>query len=191
MLKIGILSLFFCTLAIGKPYVLENQNQLLDKTTNFMEILSDEVFEKTGVSLYVVALESLGTMNLEEQEQEYLKNLKSPFVLLFFVRQEKKIDIRASKEAEELFDKKSVYWDYIVPLIPKDDKELTKQNVSAFLLNGFVDIADRIADSKNITLEHGFPKENKGVKIAVRTTLYVMLFVLLLLFLFVYLRRNK
>lgn len=190
-LKLGVLSLFFCTLAISKPYVLENQNQLIDKTVSFMEILANEVFEKTGVSLYVIALESLGNINLEEQQQEYLKNLRKPFVVLFFVRKEKKIDIRVSEEAKELFDKRAVYWDYIVPLIPNSDKELTQQSISAFLLNGFVDIADRIAISRNITLEHSFPKENKGVKIAVRTILYVMLFALLLLFLFVYLRRNK
>lgn len=191
LLKIGILSLFFCTLALGKPYVLENQNQLIDKTTGYMEILSNEVFEKTGVSMYVVALEGLGEKNLEEQEQKYLRDLQEPFVVLFFVRKEKKINIIASLEAEKMFDKKAVYWDYIVPLIPKSDKELTPQSISAFLLNGFVDIADRIAKSRDVTLEHSFPKQNKGVQIAVRTTLYVMLFVLFLLFMFVYLRRNK
>lgn len=78
-----------------------------------------------------------------------------------------------------------------MPLIPKSDKELTQQNISAFLLNGFVDIADRIASSKGIALEHSFPKQNKGMQIAVRTALYAMLFILLLLFVFVYLRRNK
>lgn len=191
MLKIGILSLFFCSLVFGKTYVLENQNQLIEKTTGFMEILSSEVFEKTGVAMYVVALENLGEMNLEERERKYFKDLKEPFVVLFFTRQEKKINIIASPEAEKLFDKKAVYWDYIVPLIPKSDQELTEQNISAFLLNGFVDIADRIAQSKEVELEHSFPKQNKGVQIAVRTALYAMLFVLLLLFAFVYLRRNK
>lgn len=191
MLKIGILSLFFCSFAFSKTYVLENQNQLINKTTDFMEILSNEVFEKTGVSMYVIALEDLGEISLEEREQEYLNNLRQPFVVLFFVRKQKKINIITSSEAERLFDKKAVYWDYIVPLIPKSDKELTQQNISAFLLNGFVDIADRIASAKEVTLEHSFPKQNKGVQIAVRTALYAMLFILLLLFIFVYLRRSK
>lgn len=187
--KIGILSLFFCTLALGKSYVLENQNQLIKKTTDFIEVLSDEVFEKTGVSMYVVALEGLEGTNLEEKEQIYLQNLKEPFVLLFLCVK-KKINIIASAEAEKLFDKRVVYWDYIVPLIPKSDKDLTQQSISAFLLNGFVDIADRIAQSQNLELEHSFPKQNKGQSV-VRIVLYVMLFVLLLLFVFVYLRRNK
>lgn len=109
----------------------------------------------------------------------------------FFLRNlKKKINIVTSAEAEKMFDKKEVYWDYIVPLIPKKDAELTPQNISAFLLNGFVDIADRIAEYHGVELEHSFPKQNKGVQIAVRTLLYVMLFVILLLFVFVYLRRK-
>ena len=193
--KIGIFSLFLCaflhTFSWGAPFVLENQNQLIDKTTQFIEILSNEVFEKTGVSLYVVALEGLKGTSLEEQQQKYLKQVKEPYVLLFFVRNEKKINIITNAESEKLFDKQAVYWDYIVPLIPKSDEELTPQSISAFLLNGFVDIADRIAETKGVTLEHSFPKEHKGVQIAVRTALYAMLFVLLALFALVYLRRNK
>lgn len=190
ILKIGFFSLFFYSFLFAKPYVLENQNQLIDKTVSFVEILSDEVYEKTGVSLYVVALKDLGSKNLQEQEQFFIQNLKFPYVLLFFAQFEKKINIVTSAEAEKMFDKKEVYWDYIVPLIPKKDAELTPQNISAFLLNGFVDIADRIAEYHGVELEHSFPKQNKGVQIAVRTLLYVMLFVILLLFVFVYLRRK-
>ncbi|EEO25429.1 hypothetical protein [Helicobacter winghamensis] len=190
ILKIGFFPLFFYSFLFAKPYVLENQNQLIDKTVAFVEILSDEVYEKTGVSLYVVALKGLGSKNLQEQEQFFIQNLKFPYVLLFFTQFEKKINIVTSAEAEKMFDKKEVYWDYIVPLIPKKDAELTPQNISAFLLNGFVDIADRIAEYHGVELEHSFPKQNKGVQIAVRTLLYVMLFVILLLFVFVYLRRK-
>lgn len=55
-LKIGILSLFFCTLALGKSYVLENQNQLIKKTTDFIEVLSDEVFEKQAFQCMLLLL---------------------------------------------------------------------------------------------------------------------------------------
>lgn len=190
-MKMGILSLFFAVSLFAQNFVLENQNQLITKTTDFMEILSSEVYEKTGISLYVVALEDLGTMNLEEKEQSYLNLVKSPYVLLFFSKKEKKINILASPQMEEIFDKKAVYWEYIVPLIPKSDDELTSQNISAFLLNGYVDITDRIADKYHITLEHSFPKQNEGVKTATRAILYVMLSVLLILFAFTYLRRKS
>ena len=89
-----------------------------------------------------------------------------------------------------MFDKNDVYWDYIVPLIPNSKDELTSERISAFLLNGFVDIADRIAEFHNVALEHSFPKQNKGIQIAVKVALYSILFVMLILFAFVYLRRK-
>ncbi len=188
--KIGILSLFFFTFVFSKSYVLENENQLVDKTTGFIEILSSEVYEKTGVRMYIVALEDLGGRKLQEKELFYTKNLQSPYVLLFFVKNEQKINIIASQEAEKMFDKNDVYWDYIVPLIPNSKDELTSERISAFLLNGFVDIADRIAEFHNVALEHSFPKQNKGIQIAVKVALYSILFVMLILFAFVYLRRK-
>lgn len=188
--KIGILSLFCFVFSFAKPFVIENENQLVEKTVGFIEILSSEVYEKTGVKMYIVALEDLGKMNLQEKESSYTYNLQNPYVLLFFSKNEKKINIIVSQEVERMFDKNEVYWDYIVPLIPNSAKELTNERISAFLLNGFVDMADRIAEFHNVKLEHNFPTQNKGVQIAVRTALYGMLFVLFVLFVFVYLRRK-
>lgn len=188
--KIGILSLFCFVFSFAKPFVIENENQLVEKTVGFIEILSSEVYEKTGVKMYIVALEDLGEMNLQEKESSYTYNLQNPYVLLFFSKNEKKINIIVSQEVERMFDKNEVYWDYIVPLIPNSAKELTNERISAFLLNGFVDMADRIAEFHNVKLEHNFPTQNKGVQIAVRIALYGMLFVLFVLFVFVYLRRK-
>ena len=84
-----------------------------------------------------------------------------------------------------------VYWDYIVPLIPRSDKELTPENISILLVNGFVDIADRIAAFYGIELEHGFTKINKGGERFSRIILYTMLFILLLLFAFASLKSKK
>ena len=38
-----------------------------------------------------------------------LEKLKAPYVLLFFVKAEKKIDILVSQDIEKVFDKKEVY----------------------------------------------------------------------------------
>ncbi|MDE5602368.1 MAG: TPM domain-containing protein, partial [Helicobacter sp.] len=184
-------ALFFFINLYGKPYVLDNQNQILDKTADFIESLSNEVYEKTGVSLYIVALEGLEGMNLQERELFYQKDLKDPYILLFFAKKEKKIDIITTEDSAKMFNKKEVYWDYIVPLIPNSDKELTQQNISAFLLNGFMDIADRIAQFHKVKLEHNFSATNKGVELTTKMLLYLMLTILLVLFAFVSLRRSK
>lgn len=190
-LKTGIASLFLVTTALfPQNYILNNEGQLLEKTAGFMEILSGEVFEKTGVSLYVVALNSLNNIPLKEVEESYLMGLQKPYVVLFFARNEKKIDILVDEKTKNMLDKNSVYWDYIVPLIPHSDKEIDSNSISVFLLNGFVDIADNVASYHKVELEHGFIKQNDGVRLGVKVALYFMLFVLLALFVFVYFRRR-
>ena len=190
-IQVGLFALFvFISNVFASSYVLENQNQILDKTVGFIDVLSNEVFEKTGVSIYLVALDSLNNKPIKEVESYYLQNLKSPYILLFFVRKDKKIDIITDEKSNVMFDKNSVYWDYIVPLIPKKDDEINIQSISAFLLNGFVDIADNVAYFNNVSLEHGYLKRDVAVQSGVRLVLYIMLFILLILFVYVYLRKK-
>ena len=187
--RTGLFTLFFIFYA--NAAILENQQQITQEAADFIQALSKEIYQKTSVHLHLVAIKNLGNMTLEEWKSSYQMYLKEPYVVLFFSKKEKKIDIITTQDTHEMFDKKEVYWDYIVPLIPRSDKELTPENISILLVNGFVDIADRIASFYGIELEHGFTKINKGGERFSRIILYTMLFILLLLFAFASLKSKK
>lgn len=138
----------------------------------------------------MVALEHLEGRDFKSYEEELAKDFKRPYAFIFFVKKEKKIDVVAEGEVEKLFDKKDVYWNYIVPLIPKKENELTAPNISAMLLNGYVQIADSVAEKAGVKLEHSFVSEDKGTKVFVRVVLYFMMFTLLLLFVFRWIRKK-
>lgn len=200
ILTIGILSLFFITsFSFSKPFVLENQNQINQKTADFMELVADKLFIKTGVKIYIVALQNLDYTNkqesinnaLESTKAHFTRDLDSPYILLFFTKNEKKIDIITTKESEKLFDKNATFWDYIMPLVPSDDKELNESRISAFLLNGFLDIVEQVAKSKQVILENEFTKNDSGVQNFAKYITYFMLFTLLLLFIFVTYKGRK
>lgn len=174
----------------SSPYVYNPHAQLVPKTEAFVHLLANELREKTGVSLYIAAYEKLQEYDVKAQEEELIKGFRRPYILLFFTKNEKKIDIIASEEAETMFDKKDVYWNYIVPLLPRKDEELDPPRISAVLLNGYVQIADSIALSAGVKLEHTFTPEDRGTRTFVRMLLYFMTFSLLLLFLFRMLRRR-
>ncbi|MGP1450185.1 MAG: TPM domain-containing protein [Wolinella sp.] len=176
--------------ATSHTYVNNQDSQLVKKSEIFATLLANELYQKTGISLYLIALDSLKGQDVSTYKATLLPTLRQPYVLVLFAKQEKKIDIVASEESEKLFDKKDVYWNYIVPLIPKKDAELAPPNISAMLLNGYVQIADSIALSLDVKLEHTFAPEDKGTRTFVRITLYAMLFILLLLFLFRFTRRK-
>ncbi|MDD6055337.1 MAG: TPM domain-containing protein [Helicobacteraceae bacterium] len=179
--------------------MLENQNQINQKTADFMELVADELFIKTGVKIYIVALQNLDYTNkqesinnaLESTKAHFTRDLDSPYILLFFTKNEKKIDIITTKESEKLFDKNATFWDYIMPLVPSDDKELNESRISAFLLNGFLDIVEQVAKSKQVILENEFTKNDSGVQNFAKYITYFMLFTLLLLFIFVTYKGRK
>lgn len=167
---------------LGSPYIFNPDSQLVHKTELFAQILAQEVKEKTGISLYLIALESLQGRDFATYKEELLKDFTAPYGAILFIKQEKKIDI-ITQEIDWL-DKKDIYWNYIVPLIPKKESEITPPNISAMLLNGFVQLADTIALHEGVALEHSFVAEDKGTRVLTRTILYGMLFALLILFLF-------
>lgn len=154
-------------------------------------------------------------------QNQVISKLNAPFVIIFLFVQEHKIEILSSQDLhyadkanpkstsqkpaqdtvstteakkEFLSPKKldSIYFDYMAPLLPHKEEDLTPNRISGVILNGYAEIADRIADTYHFTLENNFPRDEEGVRNYVKFILYAMLFILLGLFAFAYLpKRNK
>lgn len=108
--RVCLLALFLflpATLAaFSSPYVINPHAQLVPKTEAFVHLLAQELQEKTGVSLYLVALENLEGRDFKSYEEELAKDFKRPYAFIFFAKKEKKIDVVAEGEVEKLFDKR-------------------------------------------------------------------------------------
>ena len=79
----------------------------------------------------------------------------------------------------------------MAPLLPEKEADLTPERISAVLLNGYSEIASRIAKHYHIKLEHNdFETDEQGVRNFVRVIMYIMLFVLIGLFVLVYIPRK-
>ncbi|MGX3045093.1 hypothetical protein [Helicobacter sp. T3_23-1056] len=84
----------------------------------------------------------------------------------------------------------SIFFDYMAPLLPHKEEDFTPNRISGVILNGYAEIADRIADAYQFKLENNFPRDEEGVRNYVKFILYAMLFILLGLFAFAYLPRK-
>lgn len=152
-------------------------------------------------------------------QNQVISKLNAPFVIIFLFVQEHKIEILSSQDLHYIASPKStnqkptqdttntteakkeflspkkldsIYFDYIAPLLPHKEEDLTPNRISGVILNGYAEIADRIADTYHFTLENNFPRDEEGVRNYVKFILYVMLFILLGLFAFAYLpKRSK
>ena len=181
---------------------------LNQKSKDFINQTSLELFEKTGVNLYVFADSALAESSLdsatltksttiaessanhyEHFKQRFIQNLTSPFAAIIVIKNAKKIDIIASSD-DFLSPKarKKIYWEYMVPLLPQKDDE---NALPAVVFNGYVEAVDLIADYFGVEIKHNIAKDEKGAKLVAKGILYIMLFSMLGLFAFIYFFKSK
>lgn len=81
-----------------------------EKFANEINKIGQELFDKTGISLYLVMVRDLEqNQSTVDFEKSLIRQLKEPFVVLTFVELQKKVDILARpKSLYKDFDKKQV-----------------------------------------------------------------------------------
>ena len=185
-----------------------------------VEKLGSELHEKTGISLRLVMLKELPKgISIVDYEKELIKDFNSPTILLTFSEMDSKVDIYANQRSlYEYFDKKQVLspvsspvqafiiallnMDFsdmssggtILPLLAQKAKEgelLGKYSGSMF--NGYADIAEQIAASKEVVLENAVGNANQTSIFLVKVLFYG--FIVYGIFLYIkrklYIRREK
>lgn len=191
-------------------YVVDNTHKLLiPKSVDFVETLSTELQAKTGYHLYMAVVDSVpmedlflespqdSTLKLTPKQKRLayknmlLEKLQKPYTLIVFMKEDEKIDI-VSSEPKKYFDEEKVYYEYMVPLLPKQkDEILTPQLISAIVLNGYAQSADMIAHHFDVKLENNMPVDESGGREFVRFSMYVMLLVMFGIIGVIYLTRKK
>lgn len=202
----------FSSLLGEESFVIDNRDSLLmPNTIGFIENLSLELFTKTSFSLYVAVVDKtpqdiqspLPNSHLEKYQNDTQKlrreiykdslraKAREPYAILIFMKQDKKIDILSS-HPKDYFNEDKVYFEYMIPLLPKSKEEpLNAQRISAILLNGYAEAADMIAHHYGVNLQNNMPVDERGGRAFVKFCMYVMLLVMFGLLGLIYLRRNQ
>lgn len=178
-------------LLFSKTYVLENQEGILtQKSVEFINQISQELYEKTGVALYVALRDDLqgggdAKENRKEWKQTLLNSLTSPYGVIFFVKSHKKIDIVLQPQIPEI-DVGEIITKYMVPILMQE-KGLPNPKVSASILNGYAQLADEIATHFHQELPNNIIVDKSGAKDFVHYSFLAMLGITFLVIVGVYL----
>jgi hypothetical protein len=173
-------------------FILKNEAIINPKSVQKINEIGSELKSKTAVNLFLVAKDSINNQTIVAFEKEVASTLVKPFILLAYAKEEKKVDIiTSSKELDEIVDKDDILDDYIIPILVSYDKNSEVSKSSAGLLNGYMEIADRVAGSKGIELESSFGSSNKVFNDVKRYIFYPIIIIGLLVYLYsVYWRRE-
>ncbi|MDR0408495.1 MAG: hypothetical protein LBH45_06250 [Campylobacteraceae bacterium] len=169
--------LFFIPFLLqAQNYVINNEDGIIgQKAVDKINEMGEELFAKDDVSVYVSLNKTAGNISAKEYTDLLTDKLKSPYVLLIMLTEDKIIDIISSSEdMEKRFNKSQVlspvpYHGTIKPLLAvKKDLD----NFSAAILNGYADIVEQIAKSDNLKLESAIGDTNRDTLDYVRIIIY-------------------
>jgi hypothetical protein len=169
ILKVGVfltLLLFFIpniNASTPTQYILSHDELIDQRAIEKINQIGNEVETKTGVRIYLFIKENYGiddSLSMKEKfekiklyENEILKTVTKPYVLLTMSLDQTHINLFVSDELTTVIEKNEILNDYIIPLLASKDKNNLFSKVSAALLNGYAQIGDEIAKSKNIKLD--------------------------------------
>ncbi|WP_305862362.1 TPM domain-containing protein [Helicobacter cholecystus] len=174
----------------AKSYVLSNAF-LNSRSVDFIQKISTQLYEKTGVSLYVVLADHLKGEKEEREKYKHtiLAGLKEPYGVIFFIKSHKKIDIVLKPKINSI-NPDTIITEYMVPILIQD-KKLTDSTLSAATLNGYAQLADEIATHFHQELPDNIIVDKSGAKNFVHYSFLTMLGLTFILVLRIYLLRRK
>lgn len=169
----------FALLALLLPLLLNATHILKDdilkpEASKLIEQMADELLSKTAINGYVVATNENfpEKFNLVAYSKKYEANLSKPYVMLIFApnavitaksRTKGRVAlIPSSKELVLLYDKSDVM-DATIDVIAAKDKNSIEDKYNIGVVQGFSELADQIADSKNVEMTTTLPNETRYI----------------------------
>jgi len=169
----------FALLALLLPLLLNATHILKDdilkpEASKLIEDMADELVKKTGINGYLVATNENfpERFNLVTYSKKYEDKLSKPYVILIFapnaVITEKSGEkgrvalIPSSKEIATLYDKSDIM-DATIDVIAAKDKNTVEDKHNIGVVQGFSELADQIASSKNVEMTTTLPNETRVI----------------------------
>lgn len=205
-LKVGVfltLLLFFITNinASTNKYVLSDDGLIDQRAITKIYEIGSELESKTGAKVYIYAKENYGINSelpmkekfefIKAYETNIIKDLQSPYVVVTISLDQTHMNLFTSDDLKTIISKDEILNEYIIPLIASKDKNKLLAKVSAALLNGYAQIADEIAESKNIKLESSIGSGGKTAGTVWRVFMYFIIVTGLIAYTVAVLRAKK
>ena len=177
--KIYLLVCLLLAVSLNAKKFVYNDHVIISKTEVKIEEMANELYRKTGISAYLLTKKNLNGKSIAQYERNFAKKFKPPYTILSIALDEQKVDIYNSIDLDNTFDREAILSPYpwkgsIIPLLTIKKKYVS---VSAAMLNGYADMVEQIAKSKNIKLKSGIGSTNKNIYFSLQLSIFLFLFV--------------
>ncbi|MEA3513058.1 MAG: hypothetical protein U9R37_05600 [Campylobacterota bacterium] len=163
--------------------------------------IGDEVKKKFNINLYLDIKEDNGIKReinrkdriaiMKQKEQELVKKLQKPYAVLTLSIEQTYANILMSDDLKEVLDRDDILDGYVIPLLASKDKNNLYAKISAASLNGFAQMGDSIAKSKNVKLDSSIGSEGKTAGTIWKVFMYTLVLSGIVLYTIIILREKK
>ncbi|WP_457596281.1 hypothetical protein [Hydrogenimonas sp.] len=174
--------------------VLANAGVMPEKEVKKIEEMGNELYERTGVPVYVAVVGDLNDTRPVDLI-ETIRKEHPTYILLYFSLKPPAVNIFASDDARKLVDIDQILsplpWRGTIrpimsPAFSKD--EGVKQEVAVF--NGYADIVDQVAESKGVKLQSSIGSGGRTTFQWIRTLFYAIFAIVIVQFIVTARRRR-
>ena len=163
------------------------------EASKLIEQMGDELFLKTGINAYVVATNENfpEKFNLVEYSKKYEANTSKPYVILIFAPnaiitqksgQKGRVALIPSSDALRKLYNKSDIMDATIDVVAFKDKNTKEDKFNIGIVQGFSELADQIATSKNVKLKTTIPNDTRTFIGYLKILVYIGTFFVLWIF---------
>jgi hypothetical protein len=170
---------------INSRFILEGKELIDPRTVQKIDEMGKELFEKTGVNVYIYTKKSYLSKEIKDRKERYLQikayeediltKVKAPYVLISVAIDDMHINLFNSKDLDNIIDKDKILDRAIIPILVSKDKNSVYSKLSVALLNGYGEIADVVAmEKKGIRLDSSIESGASGFKEFWRYLMYFL-----------------
>jgi hypothetical protein len=174
----GLLALIFVTfftLTLHAKFIVVDEVVKLEAFDAQVEPMGQELAEKSGIHVYMSLSKELeNNQSIIEYQKALIQTLDEPAILLSFVERDKQVQIYAAdKSLYELFDKDQIMnplaiWPFfngsIIPILGAKSKGIPEhEKYATAMFNGYAEICEQIAASKEVELDTAVGNTNKNI----------------------------
>ena len=179
----------FALLALLLPLLLNAAHILKDdllkpEASKLIEQMGNELFSKTGINEYVVATNENfpERFNLVAYSKKYEGNVSKPYVMLIFAPnavitqasgQKGRVALIPSSDALRKLYNKSDVIDATIDVVASEDKNTKEDKFNIGIVQGFSELADQIAASKNVKMTTTLPNETRTIIGYIKILVYI------------------
>ncbi|MEA3554673.1 MAG: hypothetical protein U9R39_09805 [Campylobacterota bacterium] len=197
-----LLSLVVNSLATEKiPYIITDSEMMDQRAILKIKEIGDEVKSKFNINLYIDIKGNNGidldlhreqrVKLMKMKEKALVKDLVAPYAVLTLAIDQMYASILMSDDLKGVIDKDDVLGGYVIPLLASKDKNTLMAKASAASLNGFAQMADSIAKSKNVKLASSIGSEGKVAGTIWKVFMYTLVVTGIVLYIVIIMREKK